>query len=363
MKPNEFPVDSSRNASSFKKELIRRIIPQQTEDMTVRWARTTLWTILTLSIFSIALEVWIIIQEIQAYTSFDGIDEEAINTDDMSQNNGNFVIGVTYHIVYIGSILFFLLITWNGIMHQNSLQTMSINALNIALWVYSITQIIQTKNDLGLFFGDAPFDFKPFLFAQLPLAIIWGLFIPVYAFLSIRLRQEFAWRMYRITGGNKETKALFTCYHILLLLNKFAFCFVVGFTLLHLVLTPVSLAGLISIPIAVGVVGVAVTIAGFYAVRQEWRALMLVYQIGCLSALTFLIERMYHSLSRGNSDLKRIEIPFIMYASISLTLSLSSFVCGILCWMNFGKGLKEALMQEVEVRGGKREVAEIDLDA
>ncbi|KAI9353688.1 hypothetical protein BDR26DRAFT_10867 [Obelidium mucronatum] len=219
-----------------KTGVFHRILPQQTEDMTVRWARTTLGSMIAVCVISIALEVWIIILELQAYTSFDGVNEEAIDPNDMSKNIGNFIIGLTYHAVFIGSVLFQLFVTWNGLLHQNSLQIISINIYNISLWIYSITQIIQTRKDLDALYDGIPYDFKPFLAAMLPLAIVTGAFIPIYAYLTYRLRLEFAWRMYRITGGEKRVKDIFTTYHILLLLNKYAFCFVVGFTFLHLVL-------------------------------------------------------------------------------------------------------------------------------
>ncbi|KAI9353689.1 hypothetical protein BDR26DRAFT_849038 [Obelidium mucronatum] len=90
---------------------------------------------------------------------------------------------------------------------------------------------------------------------------------------------------------------------------------------------------------------------------------MFLYFFGCLAGFGFLIERMYNTLSRGNTDFKRIEIPFLMYSSIALSLSFASFICGLFCWFNFGKGLKQVLMQETKMRSGQLEAPVIDLDA
>ncbi|KAJ3355347.1 hypothetical protein HDU83_003642 [Entophlyctis luteolus] len=352
--------------------VLKRIIPQQTEDITVHWARRTLVAITIASILSIGCESWIIINE--RYSSsqlFDALASTNVATDSVDQVSSDLRVEVTYHSVFLGSLVFWLGITWDALLHQNLMQIVSINMYNVGLLVYASTQIAQTKMDTDSVASALPPNLSDnsssglFLAAQIVLPVIIGLFIPVFAYLSYRLHFEFGWRQYRITGGDLELRRIFFRYDILLLLLKFAIFFVVAFTVLDLVLTAVTSNGLIVIPILGAIVGAMVTTAGYYGARRENRLYIVIYITGCLVVLAYLVDRMYDAFRRkaNADDFSRVEIPFMLYGSISFCLVLTSVFFGVVCWLNFGKGLREVLDDEAKKKSGYAFQAEvIDLE-
>ncbi|KAJ3072787.1 hypothetical protein HDU98_002947 [Podochytrium sp. JEL0797] len=353
-----------------------QIIPHQTEDMTVHWARFTLLAIFVVSLTCIAFEAWIMATRIPTFlaamesngTPFSisdvaGVDFSGGNN---TANVANFVAGVTYHSVFILSVVFLAFITWNGVMHQNSLQIIFINFYLVALFIFSITQVFQTESDLQILYettGDTAANDKGnggFLVSHLPLPIILGLYIPCFAYLTTRLRMEFGWRMYRITGGDKKIRKK---YHILLLLSKFAFCFLFCFTSLDLVASQFVLAKMIAFPIFVGCAGAAVSITIYFAVTYESRKLMLLSGICCLIAVAYVTQRFCALISVNGTIYQKLAIPYIMYGSTSIVLLVACCLFGCLCTLNFGHGLREVLSLEVQLRNGSHVKPEINLDA
>ncbi|KAJ3353475.1 hypothetical protein HDU83_006757 [Entophlyctis luteolus] len=353
-------------------DIVKRIIPQQTEDITVHWARRTLVSIIIASILTIGCESWIIINE--RYTSSqlaDGLAINQVTQDSYDMVYSNLRVEVTYHSVFLGSLVFWLGVTWDALLHQNLMQIISVNLYNVGLLVYASIQIAQTKTDTDLASPYLPPNLSDnsssglFLAAQIVLPVIIGLFIPIFAFLSYKLHFEFGWRQYRITGGDLELRRVFFRYDILLLLLKFSIFFVVAFTVLDLVLTAVTSNGLIVIPILGAIVGLMVTMAGYYGARRENRLYIVIYIAGCLVVIAYLVDRVYDAFHRQAKadDFSRVEIPFMLYASISFCLVLASVFFGVVCWLNFGKGLRDVLDQEAKKKSGTEFEAEvIDLE-
>ncbi|KAJ3051714.1 hypothetical protein HDU99_008340, partial [Rhizoclosmatium hyalinum] len=61
----------------------------------------------------------------------------------------NFKIELTYHTVFLASIGFLFFVVWDGVLHRNSIQCISVNFYLVGLLVYSVLQILQTDNDLN----------------------------------------------------------------------------------------------------------------------------------------------------------------------------------------------------------------------
>ncbi|KAI8606916.1 hypothetical protein BC830DRAFT_1159829, partial [Chytriomyces sp. MP71] len=211
-----------------------------------------------------------------------------------------------YHSVFLSGFVFLLAVVWDGVMHKNLMQVLSVNVYNVGLLVYSILQIVQVNNDLSFLrdslestYWDDASNKGYFLAAQILLPVILGLFIPLFAYLTYRLHFEFGWRIYRVTGGSIQLEKVFFNYHILLLLLKFSVFFVFGFTVLDLVLTIVSDNGKFFIAIGAAVLGIVIPTLGFYGARKENRPLLILYSLGCLVVLGYLIQRVWQAFYKA----------------------------------------------------------------
>ncbi|KAJ3016361.1 UNVERIFIED_CONTAM: hypothetical protein HDU68_012249 [Siphonaria sp. JEL0065] len=275
---------------------------------------------------------------------------------------------MTYESVFLASCGFWVFITWDGIMNLNTMEIISINFYNFGLFAYSITQIIQIAHDRTSL-ADSLEDLSAsqnsgtFLIAQLALPIVIGLYIPLFAYLTVKLIRDFGWRQYRITGGMIQLQKVFFAYDILLLLIKYSLFFVTGFTVVDLVLTQVSKNGVLIIPIVGSVVGFAIAFAGYYGIRYEHKWVSILYLFGTVAACGYLVNRLYDAYRRGGDTIGRIEVPFLLYAGTAGLLLIGSFVYGVICMMNFGVGLKQVLDMEAAKKRGEFTPREIDLDA
>ncbi|KAJ3405142.1 hypothetical protein HDU80_001872 [Chytriomyces hyalinus] len=360
---------SSANTSSFqeasyaqsdvklpaKKKFVQRIIPQQMDDVTVFWSKVTLVAIIIAGILApdyFFNEILLIV-------------------------NAGLIVAATYHAIYLAGFLFWVIVTWDGIMHKNVIQVISVNVYNVGLFVYSILQMQQIKNHMedvrgAMVEADRLADNTGlFLVAQILLIVLLGLFTPVFAFLTYKLYGEFGWRQYRISSGNPALEKVFIAYHILLLVLKFGVFFMLAFVVFNLVLTQVTRNGAIIISIAGLAVAIILPLLGFYGARRENKLLSSFFVLGCLGCLSFIAERVYRAFSRerANPDKDRAgfdsgdwKLPFMMYAATAFIILLVGVVYGVVCMFNYGKGLKDALDGEEKRKRGEMQAVVHDLD-
>ncbi|KAJ3032030.1 UNVERIFIED_CONTAM: hypothetical protein HDU68_008063 [Siphonaria sp. JEL0065] len=330
------------------------LIPKETGDMKVLWAIRTLVSISVVAFLCAACEVWIMVNEATIKNNLLG----SVKSNGAYDIWLNFKVELTYHSVFLVSIGFWVFIVHNAIMHQNFIQVIAVNFYNGGLFIYSILQILQTANDLNRVRSEVTdasvaSNSGYFLAAQVLLPSIIGLYFPVFAFLTYKLFQEFGWRMYRITGGDKVITRVFTTYHILLLLLKFCAFSGTAFLVITLVLTSITPKGIIMIPVIGGIIGLSTVICGFFASRFEIRLLMALFIAGCMGIFGYIINRFVDAFKRGGSEFERAKIPFIMFGIMSELMWLTAIVFAVICWMNFGKGLKGVLDQEHRRRKGQ----------
>ncbi|KAJ3074501.1 hypothetical protein HDU98_011091 [Podochytrium sp. JEL0797] len=314
-----------------------RLIPQESGDL-----KSVLW--LSSATFlsknrQAGFEIWVIINQVRLRNSLLPTSSEQASEDIWY----NFKIEVTYESVFVASIWFWLFLTWDAIIHLNTVEILAINAYNVGLFAFGVSQIIQINSDhSGIMneISNVQFDFfntGGFLVAQIIIPIVIGLYSCLFGLLLCpKLVKDFGWRQYRITGGSIALNKVFLVYDVTLLLLKFCLFFVTGFTIIDL---------------------------GFYGSRYEIRWLMIGYQLGILVSLGYIIQRIYAAYTQDAQTSSRVEVPFLVYAACSAMLLMASFVFGMLCMSNFGKGLKEVLDQEVKRKNGDFVPQAIDLDA
>ncbi|KAJ3251252.1 hypothetical protein HDU77_006019 [Chytriomyces hyalinus] len=361
-----------------KKKFVQRIIPQQMDDVTVFWSKVTLVAIIIAGILAFSCEAWIMINDswLKAHLLSQYKTDEFFKEIEQIVNDG-FIVAETYHAIYLAGFLFWVIVTWDGIMHKNVIQVISVNVYNVGLFVYSILQMQQIKNHMedvrnAMVVVDRLADNTGlFLVAQILLIVLLGLFIPVFAFLTYKLYGEFGWRQYRISSGNPALEKVFIAYHILLLVLKFGVFFMLAFVVFNLVLTQVTRNGAIIISTAGLVVAIILPLLGFYGARRENKILSSIFVLGCLGCLSFIAERVYRAFSRERThpDKNRVDsdsgdwkLPFMMYAATAFIILLVGVVYGVVCMFNYGKGLKDALDGEEKRKRGEMQAVVHNLD-
>ncbi|ORY42391.1 hypothetical protein BCR33DRAFT_309628 [Rhizoclosmatium globosum] len=288
------------------------------------------------------------------------------NTSDLAYEN--FKIGATFNIVFFLASLFLVFVTWDGILHQNILQLISVYVLHIGLTIYSITQIFQTYedlNDLDVNYKDSPQvrNGDLYLTAQVMVPIVIVIFQPVFIYLTIKCYREFAWRRYRITGGSKILEKVFINYNILLLLIKYTLFFGFGLQIFYLAYPKTGVEGMWALVIFSMVFNVFNGIVGFFSIRKESKPLAVAFIIGCTALLVVSVTEIYLVYSLEGKTFDRVQTPLIFSAVLGWALLASSVVFGILCVRNFGKGLRDVLDMESRWRKGLYRSPTIDLDA
>ncbi|KAI8607691.1 hypothetical protein BC830DRAFT_1158082 [Chytriomyces sp. MP71] len=277
--------------------------------------------------------------------------------------NSNFRVTLSYHSVFLASLLFLLFIVWDAILHYNLVQVISANLYILGLLVYSICQIIQVKKDVSDTWSEMNVDSGAYFASQVILPCLLGAFMPVFSFFVYHLNRDFGWRIFRVSGGNNTIDRAFMLYHIFLLFLKFSMFFVGAFTVLDIVDTKVTGNGEIIISCAITLLSITVPFLGYFGVRKENNLLMVLFIFAYLGTVGFIADRIYDAFKRGGLDFQRAKIPFIMYAAMSVVLLLGSCISAGVCMRNFHRGLKETLVLDERRKNGEYQAPVVDLDA
>ncbi|TPX52587.1 hypothetical protein CcCBS67573_g09841 [Chytriomyces confervae] len=362
---------------------LKRVLPQQVDDVPVKWSRRTLLCTLIVVIICILAESWVMITEAELRAAL-----VYVFSDDnwmVGAANSNFKVSTTYHAVFQASFVFWMFMTYDAIKYYNLVQVIACNFYIAGLFVYSLLQIVQIKRDTQEFTdADYPIVTGSFLASLVTLPCVIALYAPVFAYLTRRLHHDFGWRIFRIAGGNRTIDKAFMHYHIFLLFLKFSMFFLVGFTVIGLVLTQVSQHGIAIIAISIALAAFIAPLIGYLGVRRESATLMTLFMFCYLGLIAFVGERVWAGFTRNNGamvettkldengdttvttikldEFERAKIPFSMYAVVGILLLIGAMVWGGICWSNFGKGLKQTFEFDAARKNGEYVKPDEDLD-
>ncbi|KAJ3305884.1 hypothetical protein HDU76_004924 [Blyttiomyces sp. JEL0837] len=186
--------------------------------------------------------------------------------------------------------------------------------------------------------------FKIYLIMNILVSLVWMI---IFIGLSYMLFKEFGWRIYRITGGDKAMEKAFTYYHVLFLHHKFTVFFIVLFSIIILALADPNPASKVLVPVVGIPFAILTAVSGFYGARYEIKKYIYFFFFGtvCMAIYTvWRISRVYNAESA--KDYKNIQLPIMFFALSALALNLSSIVFGGFVFNGFGCGLKDVLDQQ-----------------
>ncbi|KAF9392082.1 hypothetical protein CPC16_003614, partial [Podila verticillata] len=246
--------------------------------------------------------------------------------------------------------------------HKNSLQLVAFTIFEWCMVSYSGLQIWQhdqlvkdigIPSDMLLNQGDAIT--RLILFSQLGLQVVAVLGITL---LTWRLYSEFGWLVFQKLGADVSLRKMMKEYRLLFTLLKLDAFFFFGYAIQIAALTDKHwLKGLIEIAFAIPLSMIIMGLGLCAKLRQENKATML----GFIACLWLLMAYMVYRLIALFEPLKGDPTtdPYFfsrktmtVFASLTLFMTILAFWNAIVMYMNFNKGLKEAMVQYRVRRSG-----------
>ncbi|KAF9134994.1 hypothetical protein BGW39_005086 [Mortierella sp. 14UC] len=268
-----------------------------------------------------------------------------------------------YLIVFVFAQLFQLVFAWDAVRAQNTIELIAIVMFNLSCFIYSIFEISQIRTSLEKAGKEDFFDTKPgkssldvakdLNASLLPFLIVIvcviGITQCLITWLAYRLFQEFGWKIYKKIGADPNIKKMYRAYQIYLVLIKVDLFFFVGFSIQFIYLTltrrnndPEYWFTIIILPITLPILYTAI-----YAVRHEsrkWMAAFLTAMLGGVIYFIYKIVRMY--VGEKVPIYAGVNRFLTLFASLCLVTILLTIANAAICYLNFGRGLKEHLLRD-----------------
>ncbi|KAJ3412534.1 hypothetical protein HDV05_000615 [Chytridiales sp. JEL 0842] len=359
-------ADTTSSKDEKRPPLWKRLIPMPREDLKVIWSRRTLVLVLIEAVVLIALEAYLMFAQNDLYYDLKRTRDfyESQNIPGVTSVNElimNFRAGAIYRSAFIASVVFGVYVSWDALLTQNLIEVISIIFYSIGQLVFTVIQIDQTNATFRTLSFTAPDGasndvsrYPAYKASEITLVVVTAAWLIIYTFLAYKLKLEFGWTLYRLTGGDKALDRAFTSYHILLLLLKFSIFFLVLFSVILLGLSNPSRTSELVTPIVGVPTTAAYALLGYLGLRREKKPMIFVFfaMSAVLAAYVgFRLFRAFDPMLEG--DYRAIRRPLSLYGALVLVLLMGCCVYAVVCMRNFGVGLKSVLDQRAKWRGKK----------
>ncbi|KNC96695.1 uncharacterized protein SPPG_07907 [Spizellomyces punctatus DAOM BR117] len=268
-----------------------------------------------------------------------------------------------YHALFIVAQAFQWVLAADAVLTSSMIQLVSTTLYNTALFAYSIVQFKQAKDiadqvtQLGLPNLPKPHPTKT---PEFIVIVAMAIFAAGWMVISQRLYRVFGWSIFKELGADIAVRNRLKLYHIYMMLLKLDVFFFLGFDIQFLLLVLLNdgdvssrwTHGLIAIPFTLILLVIA-----YFAIRKESNILMTLTLLGLSGGIGYLIAKLVDVMKKGDTPKysgSRNSLTF--FESITLALSVATFVVAIMNFRNFGKGLKEQLER---ARGQNMELDDI----
>ncbi|KAI9221610.1 hypothetical protein BC828DRAFT_366062 [Blastocladiella britannica] len=264
-----------------------------------------------------------------------------------------------YHVIFMLATLLQLYITLDSVLHQNSVELISLTILNVGLFGYAVMQFFQGRDYFGTIVPKVVpgFDVPTNVF-HIPSIVVSLAFLVGTAALSYKLHQVYGWAIYKRIGADIGLRRQMMHYFFLMMLLKIDVFFYASFSLQFLVTGIISTtngsSSLSTFEIGLHVVVSVVMIVSLYmlcvsAVRQEHSNLMLTFMAGTVCTMGYLVWKLIQvndQTARFQSVKKSITFSIVFCLVLAVATTINAFVC----YRNFGTGLKQHLGKQAGER-------------
>ncbi|KAJ3205988.1 hypothetical protein HDU67_008522 [Dinochytrium kinnereticum] len=354
---------STWNKLGSKKTVFEKLIPQEEKDSKVTWSKTTLFSMIVMSLILFGLQSVVIQRQTQLFNQYKENIPESIRLQNSDELFTNIKANLVYSSSFYLAIIFGVFTTWDSILQQNLIQVLAIVAYNFGMFVFTIIQYSQFQNTLlDLDEWDIPESSKSVLrIVQILLILVTLIWFLVAAFFAYRLYYEFTWRIYRRIGGDIKLEADYQNYHIYMLCIKYSIFFSTIFLIMILVMGQsttlvIGLTVVIGIPLAIAMIFFA-----FYGARKESRGYLTGAFASALILLAYDVARLVQMYNKEvASQYSRIRLPATFFGAMAVVLLIGALIYTFVCAGAFvGGGLKHLLAQN---RKNAPPLPELNLD-
>ncbi|KAK9766593.1 hypothetical protein K7432_004221 [Basidiobolus ranarum] len=194
-----------------------------------------------------------------------------------------------YFIIFISSQIFQVVLIWDALRFQNTIQIIGFLVFHFCCFGYSIIQWFQLSSFLKPFSAsDIPKDLV--LFPMIIAGVIL-FFQIVFMVVGWKLYQEFGWKIYKRIGADLRMKERFRAYQIFLMLIKMDVFFFLGFCVQFLVL--VLRISDLEIPLTIAALPLMIItlVVAIYGMRKENKTMIKIFLGGlCCGAGYFAFK-------------------------------------------------------------------------
>ncbi|KAI6108966.1 hypothetical protein EV401DRAFT_2059749 [Pisolithus croceorrhizus] len=256
-------------------------------------------------------------------------------------------------------LLFELALAYDALRLRNVIQLLGIVGFHCALIVFSALQVHETKaaivpcpllqcQDNPNFLWDKV---MPFLVvAPCIIAASWILIM----YWIKALYEEFGWVIFHVVGANPKLKSMFQYYQIFICLLKFDFFCFVGVTMQLLIVVLAANSAEFGVTIAAIPVVVILLAGCAYAVQREIKWLMTASLVLMVAAMTYFYKLVRFYEPSSEQQYLSTRATLTVFTIFAFLLLLASFIVGVKCFYDFGKGLHDSKTQDVSVSADQR---------
>ncbi|KAK9727454.1 hypothetical protein K7432_001788 [Basidiobolus ranarum] len=243
---------------------------------------------------------------------------------------------LVYFIIFISSQVFQVVLVWDALRYENTIQIIAFVLFNLSCFCYSLIQYNQLSQSLV---SGSSMDLCRYM--TISIAAIMFVFFLLYIWLGYRLYREFGWKIYKRIGADVRMKARYRTYQIFLTLVKLDVFFFLGFCVQFLVLVLVGSDPEFPITIASLPIILITLVLAVYCIRHENQVVTVIFLFGLCCGAGYFIFKLIRMQQRRNEDKYKNVIIFLsFFAALSLIMISATIVMTVQCYMNFGKGLK-----------------------
>ncbi|EIW85201.1 hypothetical protein CONPUDRAFT_162455 [Coniophora puteana RWD-64-598 SS2] len=231
--------------------------------------------------------------------------------------------------------IFELAMAFDALRLRNIIQFFGIILFHLALIVFSALQVHETRDavepDDGLFKTVEPF----LIVAPCIIAASW--FVMMWFIKELYI--EFGWVIFHVVGANPKLKSMYQYYQVLICLLKFDFFCFVGVTMQMIIVVLSTNSAEFGLTIAAIPVVIVLLAACAYAVQREIKWMMSASLVLMVAAMSYFFKlyRFYAPASQAQYVTTRATLT--TFTVVALLILFASFVVGIKCMYDFGKGL------------------------